>query len=87
MVRDVVQIAGSLLILVGFVATLLGHLEQSSYLYLIANAVGSMVLTATAIPDLEWGFILLEGVWALVSIYSLIRKLSRRPVAGAHTER
>jgi hypothetical protein len=33
---------------------------------------------------LEWGFILLEGVWALVSIYSIGRKLSGRPVAAAH---
>jgi hypothetical protein len=81
---NAVQIVGSLLILGGFVAALLGRLDQSSYPYLAANAVGSAILTATAVPGLEWGFILLEGVWALVSIYSIARKLIGHPVAAAH---
>jgi hypothetical protein len=81
---DATQIIGSLLILGGFVAALMGHLDQASYPYLIANAVGSAILTATAVPGLEWGFILLEGVWALVSLYSIARKLTGRPVAAAH---
>lgn len=72
---DVVQVAGSLLILAAFVAGLRGRLEQSSYAYLALNAVGSAALTATAVISREWGFILLEGVWAAVSIYSLARKL------------
>ena len=43
---------------------------------------GSAVLAGTAMVGLEWGFILLEGVWALVSAYSLIRKATGRPVAA-----
>ncbi len=38
---DVVQIAGSLLILAAFMAALGGRLPQSSYLYLAVNAIGS----------------------------------------------
>jgi len=81
---DVVQILGSLLILSAFVLALLGRLSQASYSYLIANAVGSAVLTATAVISREWGFILLEGVWALVSFGSIARKSRGRPVAGTH---
>jgi hypothetical protein len=81
---DVVQITGSLLILVAFVAALNGRLEQSSYAYLVFNAVGSAVLTVTAIISHEWGFILLEGVWAAVSTYSIIRKSLGHPVAASH---
>lgn len=81
---DVVQIAGSLLILVAFVAALGGKMQQSSYTYLVANTIGSGALAGTAIINLEWGFILLEGVWSLVSLYSLIRKASGRSVAAAH---
>jgi len=81
---DVVQIVGSLLILAAFVAALGGRLKQSSYAYLVANAIGSAVLTGTAVIGREWGFLLLEGVWALVSVYSIARKAAGRPVAAAH---
>jgi hypothetical protein len=81
---DVVQVTGSLLILVAFVAALGGRLQQSSYTYLAVNAVGSAALTATAVLSLEWGFILLEGVWAAVSFWSMVRKSLGRPVAASH---
>jgi hypothetical protein len=81
MLYQVVQVVGSLLILGAFVAALLGRLDQASYRYLIPNAAGSAVLTVTAVINLEWGFILLEGVWALVSLYSIARKAAGRPVA------
>jgi hypothetical protein len=81
---DVVQIVGSLLILAAFVAALGGRMEQSSYPYLVANAVGSATLAATAVIGREWGFILLEGVWALVSVWSIARKAAGRSVAGSH---
>ena len=81
MLYQLVQVVGSLLILAAFVAALLGRLDQSSYRYLIANAAGSAILTMTAVINLEWGFILLEGVWALVSLYSIARKVTCRPVA------
>jgi hypothetical protein len=71
---DVVQIAGSLLVLAAFVAALGGRTRQSSYAYLAANAIGSAVLAGTAVMGGEWGFLLLEGVWALVSVHSIVRK-------------
>ena len=80
---DVAQIGGSLLILAAFVASLRGRMEQSSYAYLAVNAIGSALLAGTAVVRLEWGFILLEGVWGLVSVYSIIRKAAGQPVADA----
>ena len=76
---DVVQVAGSLLVLTAFVAAVLGRLEQSSYGYLLLNVVGSAVLATTAVVRREWGFLLLEGVWALVSLWSVVRKATSRP--------
>lgn len=77
-----VQIGGSLLILAAFVLAMLRGLDQGSYRYLILNAVGSAVLAVTAIISHQWGFLLLEGVWALVSLYSLGRKMLARPAAA-----
>lgn len=83
MLYQVVQVAGSLLILGAFVAAQFGLLDQSGYRYLVPNAVGSAVLAATAVINLEWGFILLEGVWALASLYSIARKIARRKSSGS----
>lgn len=71
---DVVQILGSLFILTPFVAVAFGRLTATSYLYLSLNAGGSSALAATAVIGHEWGFVLLEAVWALVSLHSLARK-------------
>ena len=69
-----VQISGSLLILVPFVLAQLGRLTPLSPTYLLLNLVGSGVLAADAALGHQWGFLLLEGVWALVSVLSLLRR-------------
>ncbi len=69
------QILGALLILAGFTLAQLGVLEPRSYPYLLLNLVGSLILAALAAIDRLWGFLLLEGVWALVSLGSLLGRL------------
>jgi hypothetical protein len=81
---DVVQVLGSLMILAPFVAVLLGGLTPDTYRYLAANALGSAVLAVIAVIGREWGFLLLEAVWALASTYSLLRKASGRPAISTH---
>lgn len=71
---DAVQILGSLLILAAFVLALAGKVSQRGYGYLVANVLGSAVLTATAVIDRQWGFILLEGVWSLASLATIARR-------------
>jgi fucose permease len=78
-----VQIFGSLLILGPFVGVALRRLSPEGSVYLALNAVGSLVLLATALIRSEWGFVLLEGVWAVVSLFSLARKAARRTVTSA----
>jgi hypothetical protein len=80
---SVIQLVGSLVILAAFAGTQFGRLDQSSYGYLIANAAGSAILAVTAIISHEWAFVLLEGVWGLVSLFSVIRKVTRRPARSA----
>lgn len=68
----VIQITGSLLVLAGFALAQWGILDQKSLRYLVLNAVGSTVLAINAIFEQQWGFLLLEGVWAIVSAVSLV---------------
>lgn len=68
----VIQIAGSLLVLAGFALAQWGLLDQKSLWYLGLNTIGSTVLAVDAVFGQQWGFLLLEGVWAIVSAVSLI---------------
>ena len=81
---QVIQVIGALLVLGGFAASQFGWLRVDSRIYLILNLVGSAVLAYLAWDGREWGFLLLEGVWALVSLWSLVRLMRGLPVAGAH---
>ncbi len=76
---QLIQVAGSLLILAGFAAAQAGRLSIDSRRYLVLNFVGSAILAVLAWIDRQWGFLLLEGVWALVSLYSLVQLVRGRP--------
>jgi hypothetical protein len=82
---QLIQIAGSLLILTGFAAAQAGRLRIDSASYLVLNFVGSAILAALAWIDQQWGFLLLEGVWAIVSLFSLVQLMrGRTPTAPGH---
>jgi hypothetical protein len=72
---QVTQMIGSVLILAAFAAAQRGWLDQRSKTYLVLNLVGSAVLSAAALIERQWGFLLLEGVWAIVSVAGLITVL------------
>lgn len=69
---QVVQVAGSLLVLFGFLGAQRGWFGQRSLGYLMLNVIGSTTLATAAVVDRQWGFLLLEGVWAIVSATSLV---------------
>jgi hypothetical protein len=66
------ELAGAVLILAGFTLGQLRVLDQHSVVYLVLNLAGSFVLAVIAWVDERWGFLLLEGVWSIVSAISLV---------------
>jgi len=76
---QVISVLGALAILGAYAANLLGWLGPANLSYSLANLIGSGILTIIAVVDQQLGFILLEGVWALVSLWGVIQVLRGRP--------
>jgi len=75
---QVIQLAGALLILAGFIAAQAGRVSPHALSYVLVNFLGSAILTGVALDSRDWGFLLLEGVWAIVSLWALIQIARRR---------
>lgn len=69
---QLVQLVASIVVLVAFVAAQRGRLSATSRAYLALNLAGSAALAVLAVRAGQWGFLLLESVWALVSAWGLI---------------
>jgi hypothetical protein len=81
-VDQVIQIVGAALILVAYVAAQVERLNPQSRPYLVLNLAGSLILAVLAAEGSQWGFLLLEGAWAIVSAWGLLaltRKGSTAP--------
>ncbi len=72
---QVIQIVGALLILAAFAAVQFNRMRPDSRLYLTLNLLGSAILAVLALIAAQWGFVLLESVWAIVSAWGLFAAL------------
>jgi hypothetical protein len=75
------QIAGALGVLSAFVLVQLGIVRPTSYPSLALNLAGSALLAVLAAADRQWGFLLLEACWALVTGWNLAARLAGRETA------
>ena len=66
--------AGALLVLAAYAGQQMGLIDRTNPLYSWMNLIGSLVLTVIAFRGQQWGFMLLEGVWAIVSVPPLLAR-------------
>ena len=79
-----VSVLGSLLVLVAYVASQFGYPSAKGLAYAFANIMGSGILAVVAALEAQWGFLLLESAWALVSLVAVVRQKAK---ANTHRER
>jgi hypothetical protein len=73
MINQILSVVGAVMILGAYLAFQRGWLERRHRSYHALNFVGSSLLTVVAVADGRIGFIVLEGVWALISIPGTLR--------------
>lgn len=75
---EVLQWPGAILVLLAFALSQWGVWSVLSYRYLVSNFFGGAGLAVAAVLSHQWGFVLLEGVWALVAGRTiLVRRIGR----------
>lgn len=72
---QLIQVVGALFVLAGFVLAQLRLWTTDSWGYLLLNVAGAGILAWIALVDRQWGFLLLEGVWTIVTLASILIKL------------
>lgn len=72
---QLLQIVGAVAVLVAFIAVQRGVLEPLSRTALALNLLGAGLLAWLAFVGHQWGFLLLEGSWAAVSLAGLRQQL------------
>ena len=72
-----VEIFGALLVLAAFGLNQFAGLDRYGAPYLALNLVGAAILAVLAAVHGQWGFLLLQGVWAVVALGGLVGLVRR----------
>jgi hypothetical protein len=71
--RQLISFVGALLILIAYAGHQMGWINARRPAYNILNAAGSVILWWIAMHPFQAGFVVLEGVWTVISLWALAR--------------
>ena len=83
MLYQAIALLGAILILAAFAASQMEKMKRESVAYQLLNLLGGIALTITAVAEVQYGFILLEGVWTLLSAWGLMRVRSGKKAVSS----
>lgn len=79
MLMQGISIAGAVMVLTAYTAHQLRRMRSETYLYQLLNLFGGILLVTAAMSTKQIGLILMEGAWALVSAYGVVRLFRKKP--------
>jgi TspO/MBR family len=74
MIEQIVSLIAALMVLAAYWALQTKRVKEDDLLYLWLNLAGALVLSVIAFRLRQVGLIVIETVWALISVLSLIRR-------------
>ena len=75
---QLIQVVGALLNMGAFALLHFEIAPSSALRYLIPNWFGSVLLVVSAYVDRQWGFLMLEGAWVVLTGYAIAARASGR---------
>ncbi|RIA09623.1 hypothetical protein OE09_1464 [Flavobacteriaceae bacterium MAR_2010_72] len=69
---DWIGFLGVFQILLAYVLNVIGSIPNKSIVFILLNLIGATMACIASILLDYWPFIILEGIWALVSLYALL---------------
>ncbi len=85
MTPDIIGSIGVAMLLAAFGANLSGVLDREGLFYQSLNAVGAAIAAYASWLIVYMPFVVLEGVWALVSLVAIARTLHVKAKRRRHT--
>ena len=70
-----ISLIGAGLILSAFALNQFGFWHSSEMRYSLINFIGAFILSVIAVIEKQYGFLLLEGTWSIISLLAILRKI------------
>lgn len=74
MLEQIVSLLGAALILIAYALVQLNRMTATSRVFLLMNLAGSLILAIVAFRVHQLGLTVVEGSWAGISVYGLLKK-------------
>jgi hypothetical protein len=80
--EQLIEVGGAVMVLAAFALNQFRGLDRHAPTYLLLNLAGSLILAVLAAIHQQLGFLLLQGVWCVVSLWGVLGFLRRRGAAA-----
>ncbi|MDQ6807167.1 MAG: hypothetical protein M3065_19925 [Actinomycetota bacterium] len=83
----IIEWAGAVGVLAAFALSQAGTWPTAGYRYQAVNLVSGVGLTVAGVASGQWGFVTLNGAWALIAAYGLLAHRDALPPGNLLTGR